>query len=785
MPSSLLRTLLCATALGLNVFPAFSQVVINEIMAEARDPDGSSLPDWIELYNTTAQPVDLAGFSLTDNPATKRKWVFPTNVTIPASGFLQVFLDSNRSASTVNEKALNAGFGLKSTGDQIQLYSPQITLVENVRFGPQAVNYSIGKVPAGFRDFILCTPTPGAANVQQALGSPKELRINEWMASPSTGKDWFELYNPGTLPVQLTGLYFTDDGNTPSRVAPYSFLGFDRYAFLRIYANNSTNDNEVDFKLGGSGDSISLFAFDASLIDKVQFGQQTADVSQGRLPDGSADIKSLGASTPGDSNLIPYPGLVVNELLSHTDPPLEDAVEFYNQTDTAIPIGGWYLSNKRSELKRFRVPDGTIVPAKGYVVFYEYQFGKAGDANGFTFNSAHGDQVYLAQANAAGEFTGYVVSEQFESAENGVSFGRYETSVDGDYKFVATQSLTFGSSTDSIEHFRAGTGAPNSKPKVGPIVINEIMYHPPSTAPDGSDNEADEFIELRNITAQPIPLYDPLFPENRWRLQSAVSYNFPKESIPSLGYALIVSFDPGDGSKLNAFRQKYGVPANIQIFGPYSGKLNNGGDPVELYRPDAPQQPPHPDSGYVPYLRVDKVNYSATAPWPPAADNTGNSLQRKNAAEFGNDPKNWQASVPTAGKPNSGEVSDTDGDGMPDVWEDLYGFDKQNPNDANLDADNDGFTNFQEYIAGTNPKDPASRVTLSIVSLSSTTGAELSFPSVVGKSYSVQVRKDLSPAVLWDKLTSLNAVSTQTSVQDTNAIGKAMRFYRLVTPAVD
>jgi hypothetical protein len=784
MPFSPLRMFTLAAALAIATLPALAQISINEILAEGRDQDGRLLPDWIELYNAGNQPVNLAGYSLTDNPDTPRKWVVPANVNIPANGFRRIFLDSDRAASAVAEKDLNAGFGLKSTGDQIELYSPS-TLVESVRFGPQAVNYSLGKVPAGSASFVLCTPTPDAANVQQSLGPLRDLRINEWMASPSSGKDWFELYNPGTSPVQLTGLYFTDDGNAPSPVAPLSYLGIDRYGFLRIYANNGTNDNEVNFKLSGSGDSISLFTVGGTPLDSVHFLQQTANISQGRLPDGSGNIKSLTAATPGESNLTPYPGLVVNELLSHTDPPLEDAVEFYNQSDSPIDLSGWYLSNQRSVLKKFRVPNGTVIQPKGYVVFYEYQFNKTGDPNAFTFNSAHGDQVYLSQVNAAGEFTGYVVSERFESAENGVSFGHYETSVPGDYKFVPLEQLTFGSATDTLEHFRTGTGAPNSKPMVGPVVINEIMYHPPSTALDSSDNELDEFIELRNLTAQSVPLFDPLFPDNHWRLQNAVEYTFPRESLPALGYALVVSFDPSDSSQLNAFRQKYGIPANVQIFGPYSGKLNNGGDPVELYRPDTPQQPPHPDAGYVPYLRVDKVNYSATAPWPTEADNTGKSLQRKNSSEFGNDPINWQAAAPTAGKSNSGEVSDSDGDGLPDVWEVQNGFDPQNPADAALDSDNDGLTNLQEFLAGTNPRDPVSKVSLTLVSVSDIAGTVLSFPSVPGKSYSVQYRNNLLPSTTWQKLMNVDAVDNQTTLDDPSAGGKTVRFYRLVTPAVD
>ena len=49
---------------------------------------------------------------------------------------------------------------------------------------------------------------------------------------------------------------------------------------------------------------------------------------------------------------------------------------------------------------------------------------------------------------------------------------------------------------------------------------------------------------------------------------------------------------------------------------------------------------------------------------------------------------------------------DTDNDGLPDGWEMLYGFDKNNPADAGQDTDLDGLTNLQEYTKGTNPKNP-------------------------------------------------------------------------------
>lgn len=47
---------------------------------------------------------------------------------------------------------------------------------------------------------------------------------------------------------------------------------------------------------------------------------------------------------------------------------------------------------------------------------------------------------------------------------------------------------------------------------------------------------------------------------------------------------------------------------------------------------------------------------------------------------------------------------DSDRDGMTDAWEDLHSFDKNNPADAALDADNDGLTNLQEFLSGTHPR---------------------------------------------------------------------------------
>jgi hypothetical protein len=186
---------------------------------------------------------------------------------------------------------------------------------------------------------------------------------------------------------------------------------------------------------------------------------------------------------------------------------------------------------------------------------------------------------------------------------------------------------TFGADNPaSVTEFRTGTGRTNSPPKIGPVVINEIMYHPADIG--GSDNSTDEYVELLNVSDATVLLYDPAHDTNSWRLQTGVEFTFPPlTSIDSGEYILLVNFDPAlNPSVATAFRNKYGVSGGIRLFGPYKGKLDNGGEAVELARPDAPQTTPHPDAGLIPYILVDRVAYGDAVPWPSAADGNTNAL---------------------------------------------------------------------------------------------------------------------------------------------------------------
>jgi hypothetical protein len=209
------------------------------------------------------------------------------------------------------------------------------------------------------------------------------------------------------------------------------------------------------------------------------------------------------------------------------------------------------------------------------------------------------------------------------------------------------------------------------------------------------------------------------------------------------------------------------------LVGPYSGKLDNGGEGVKLQKPDAPQT-----NGSVPFVLVDYVAYSDRAPWPTNADSFGASLQRVHAMGYANDPTNWLAAVPS---PGPSGVVDSDGDGMPNSWEQLYSFNPNNSSDASQDADGDGLTNLQEYLAGTHPRSASSALRIMSVLHSGNT-ATMQFSATSNRTYSVQFRESLSTT--WSPLTSVSSSPTNgtRSVTDNNAGTSAQRFYRVMTP---
>lgn len=268
-----------------NSTPPRPSVSIHEVLAKS-----ASNTDWIELFNATSSSIDLSGWIISEI-GTTNSYPLPNGTTIGPSGFFGISFNSS------------ASIALDSSGETVALHNTLGELVSIFTYGPLPAEYSIGVIAGQKR---LCLPTPGAQNTPAQLGSPDELIINEWLANPVTGEpDWLEIYNPAPLPVPLTGLFITALNQVFEVTAPVFVSGG---GYVRLFADENPGANHLDFKLPAIGTVISLQTVAGTIIDSVSYSSQAEGISEGRFPDGTANITSFTySSSPGRKNTLAFP----------------------------------------------------------------------------------------------------------------------------------------------------------------------------------------------------------------------------------------------------------------------------------------------------------------------------------------------------------------------------------------------------------------------------------------------------------------------------------------------
>jgi hypothetical protein len=124
-----------------------------------QDPTGS-YPDWVEIFNTTNNPLSLSGLYLSDNLSINTKWAFPVTASIAANSYIIVWLDGD-----TLQNGYHANFKLSAGGDQLYLNYANNTMLDSVNFGQQLTDVSTGRCLNGIGTFIVqSSPTPGASN---------------------------------------------------------------------------------------------------------------------------------------------------------------------------------------------------------------------------------------------------------------------------------------------------------------------------------------------------------------------------------------------------------------------------------------------------------------------------------------------------------------------------------------------------------------------------------------------------------------------------------------------
>ena len=321
-------------------------------------------------------------------------------------------------------------------------------------------------------------------------------------------------------------------------------------------------------------------------------------------------------------------GVVINEVLAHTDAPQSDAIELFNSSDVAVDISGWWLSDSADQPLKFQIPAGTLLAAGGYIAFDESDFNPTPATPGLNdfALSSNGEELVLSQGTG-NTVTHFEDGVEFGATFNGESLGRLPNGT-GRLARLASNSV----------------GSVNGEAEVGPLVISEVNYHPnePSAAAlsfDASLTEQElEYIEIANPTNSTIDL-------TNWRIRGEVDFDFAADtSLAARAAILVVSFDPTlDTNKLAAFAIHHGVGSNITIVGGWEGSLSNSVARISLQQPDLPDA-----DGLFPHVVVDEVVYNDVAPWPDA-DGSGQSLTRDDLKANGNFASSWIAATPTPG----------------------------------------------------------------------------------------------------------------------------------------
>ena len=301
---------------------------------------------------------------------------------------------------------------------------------------------------------------------------------------------------------------------------------------------------------------------------------------------GEADVKAWSASasiggTPGVAENVSssvQDHVLINEILAHSTVGT-DFVELFNSSPLNVDVSGCWLSDDSAALAKFQIPGGTILPPRGRVSFSQTQMGFGLDAEGETIYFTNSTQTRVLDA------------VRFRGQLADTAAGRVP---DGE---------------GPVRRLSAATpGAANAAAARGPVVINELYFHPIT-----GDTE-DEWLELRNLSGSMVSLAG-------WRISDGVSYTFPAgASIAPNGYVVVAR---------NPARVQPNHPAlsPALIYGPFTGALADGGEEIVLAQPVV-------IPGLLTYFAtVDEVNYADQSRWSQWADGGGSSLELTDAAE--------------------------------------------------------------------------------------------------------------------------------------------------------
>lgn len=233
--------------------------MINEVSAAgwngAKDEDGDA-KDWVELYNSSTIPADISFWGLSNKADSAFRWVFPAKTTIPARGYLTVWL-SKKDRTAVTSR-LHTNFNLDNGADSLFLSMPDGSakgaLIDSASPKTTEADKTWGRMPSGDINApfgFLETVTKGAANT----GAFATTMVDKPTISPAGG-------------VFASGQTVTISGPAGAEIR-YTVDGSDPISTSKLYTGPITVDKSqsVRARAFAAGSTKSLQATESYVVD--------------------------------------------------------------------------------------------------------------------------------------------------------------------------------------------------------------------------------------------------------------------------------------------------------------------------------------------------------------------------------------------------------------------------------------------------------------------------------------------------------------------------------------
>ena len=384
---------------------AYAGLVISEVMPSnntAVTDENGKYGDWIEIWNSGDQPVNLEHLGLSDR-SDRIRFLFPA-VRLEPDGRTVVFCD-NTNQTSVN-RPFHAKFKLSSVGETVFLFSPDAYLIDSCKYSVMASDESWALTEDGFRSVPYYSP--GYENTEEGNRRYREsisvsdgsVVINEIMADPISGLrddddelcDWVELYNTTDRDIPLANLGLSDNEGKPLKWRFPDDAVIPAKGYYLVFCTGKDRMDRVksvphtNFRISAEREAIILSDSQGRVIDRVMIDNLPLDCSWGRNEAGQMQVfkmatPALPNSQTGfnqmDINLraLNKTHVYISEVMASNDLVVTypnkgntDWIELYNSGTETQDLSGWGLSDRLDRGRRWQFPQGTVINPGEYKV---------------------------------------------------------------------------------------------------------------------------------------------------------------------------------------------------------------------------------------------------------------------------------------------------------------------------------------------------------------------------------------------------------------------------------